>query len=202
MIFTIKYVSEVMKMKKSLGSFPGVYPMPVLMVAAYDENGKVNVMNAAWGMICAMDKIALFIDEDHKTTQNLMKTKAFTVSIADKEHMDVADFFGIATGNKMADKFERTGYHAVKSDVVNAPVIDEFPYVMECELAEVINTENMYAIVGKIVDTKAEESILDENDKVEVEKLQALIFDQFKHGYYVSGDKAGKAWNAGKDLMK
>lgn len=189
-------------MKKSLGSFPGVYPMPVLMVAAYDENGKVNVMNAAWGMICAMDKIALFIDEDHKTTQNLLKTKAFTVSIADKEHMDVADFFGIATGNKMPDKFERTGYHAVKSDVVNAPIIDEFPYVMECELAEVIDTENMYAIVGKIVDTKAEESILDEKDKVEVEKLQALIFDQFKHGYYVSGEKAGKAWNAGKDLMK
>jgi flavin reductase (DIM6/NTAB) family NADH-FMN oxidoreductase RutF len=149
-----------------------------------------------------MDKIALFINEDHKTTQNLVKTKAFTVSIADKEHMDVADFFGIATGNKMADKFERTGYNAVKSDVVNAPIIDEFPYVMECELAEVINTENMYAIVGKIVDTKAEESILDENDKVEVEKLQALIFDQFKHGYYVSGDKDGKAWNAGKDLMK
>ena len=89
--------------------------MPVLMVAAYDENGRVNVMNAAWGMICAMDKIALFIDEDHKTTQNLLKTKAFTVSIADKEHMDVADFFGIATGNKMVDKFERTGYHAVKA---------------------------------------------------------------------------------------
>lgn len=191
-----------MKMKKSLGSFPGVYPMPVLMIAAYDENGKVNVMNAAWGMICAMDKIALFIDEDHKTTQNLLKTKAFTVSIADKEHMDVADFFGIATGNKMADKFERTGYHAVKSDVVNAPIIDEFPYVMECELAEVIDTENMYAIVGKIVDTKADESILDEKDKVEVEKLQALIFDQFKHGYYISGDQVGMAWNAGKDLMK
>ena len=191
-----------MKMKQSLGSFPGVYPMPVLMVAAYDENGKVNVMNAAWGMICAMDKIALFINEDHKTTQNLLKTKAFTVSIADKAHMDVADFFGIATGNKMADKFERTGYHAVKSDVVNAPIIDEFPYVMECELAEVIDTENMYAIVGKIVDTKAEESILDDKDKVEVEKLQALIFDQFKHGYYVSGDQVGKAWNAGKDLMK
>ena len=102
----------------------------------------------------------------------------------------------------MADKFERTGYHAVKSDVVNAPIIDEFPYVMECELAEVINTENMYAIVGKIVDTKAEESILDEKDKVEVEKLQALIFDQLKYGYYVSGDQVGKAWNAGKDLMK
>ena len=77
--------------------------MPVLMVAAYDENGKVNAMNAAWGMICNADRIALFIDEDHKTTQNLLKTKAFTVSIADKEHMDVADFFGIATGNKMEE---------------------------------------------------------------------------------------------------
>ena len=191
-----------MNMKKSLGSFPGVYPMPVLMVAAYDETGKVNVMNAAWGMICAEDKIALFIDEDHKTTQNILKTKAFTVSIADREHIDVADFFGIAKGNKMTDKFERTGYHAIKSEVVNAPIIDEFPYVMECELAEVIDTENMYAIVGKIVDTKAEESILDEKDRVEVEKLDALIFDQFKHGYYVTGEKAGKAWNAGKDLMK
>ena len=188
-------------MKKNLGSFPGVYPMPVLMVAAYDENGKVNVMNAAWGMICAMDKIALFIDEEHKTTQNILKTKAFTVSIADKEHMDVADFFGIATGNKMNDKFEKTGYHAVKSEVVNAPIIDEFPYVMECELAEVIDTENMYAIIGKIVNTQAEESILDEKDKVEVEKLNALIFDQFKHGYYVTGEKAGKAWNAGAGLM-
>lgn len=189
-------------MKKSLGSFPAVYPMPVLMVAACDENGKVNVMNAAWGMICAEDKIALFIDEDHKTTQNILKTKAFTVSIADKEHIDVADFFGIATGNKMADKFERTGYHAVMSEAVNAPIIEEFPLVMECELAEVIDTENMYAIVGKIVDTKADETILDEKDKVEVEKLDALIFDQFKHGYYVTGEKAGKAWNAGKELMK
>ena len=176
--------------------------MNIIPSACPKNLGKMNVMNAAWGMICAMDKIALFLNEDHKTTQNLLKTKAFTVSIADKEHMDVADFFGIATGNKMPDKFERTGYHAVKSDVVNAPIIDEFPYVMECELAEVIDTENMYAIVGKIVDTKAEESILDEKDKVEVEKLQALIFDQFKHGYYVSGEKAGKAWNAGKDLMK
>ena len=111
-------------MKKNLGVVPAVYPMPVLMVAAYDEAGTVNVMNAAWGMICAMDKIALFIDEDHKTTQNLLKAKAFTVSIADREHMDAADFFGIATGNKMPDKFARTGYHAAKSTFVNAPVIE------------------------------------------------------------------------------
>ncbi len=143
-------------MKKDLGVVQAVYPMPVLMVAAYDETGKVNVMNAAWGMICAMDKIALFIDEDHKTTQNLLKTKAFTVALADRAHMDAADFFGIASGNKIDDKFERTGYHAVRSAHVNAPIVEEFPIVMECELAEVVQTENMYAIVGKIVNVAAE----------------------------------------------
>ena len=189
-------------MKKNLGVIPAVYPMPVLMVAAYDEGGKVNVMNAAWGMICGEDRIALFIDEEHKTTQNLLKTKAFTVSIADRAHMDVADFFGIATGNTMADKFERTGYHAAKSEFVNAPVIEEFPVVMECELAEVAKTESFYCIVGKIVNTAAEEAALSDNGKVDPAKLDALIFDQFQHGYYVSGEKVGEAWNAGTGLMK
>ncbi len=176
--------------------------MPVLMVAAYDESGKVNVMNAAWGMICNSDRIALFIDENHKTTQNLLKKKAFTVSLADKAHMDVADFFGIASGNKMSDKFERTGYKAVKSSFVDAPIVEEFPVVMECELAEVVDTDSMYCIVGKIVNTAAEESVLSENGKVDPVKLQALIFDQFQHGYYVSGEQVGKAWNAGSGLMK
>ena len=189
-------------MKRDLGVIPAVYPMPVLMVAAYDENHKVNVMNAAWGMICGMDKIALFISEPHKTTQNILKTKAFTVSLADRDHMDVADFFGIATGNKMEDKFERTGYTAVESQRVQAPVIDEFPVVMECELAEVVNTENMYCIVGKIVNVAAEEKVLSEDGKIDPLKINALIFDQFQHGYYVTGEKVGQAWNAGKDLIK
>ena len=189
-------------MKKDLGLVQAVYPMPVLMVAAYDENGKVNAMNAAWGMICNTDRIALFIDEDHKTTQNLLKTRAFTVAIADRDHMDVADFFGIASGNKMDDKFERTGYHAVKSEFVNAPIVEEFPVVMECELAEVTSTESFYAIVGRIVNTAAEERVLSENGKVDPAKLNALIFDQFQHGYYVTGEKVGKAWNAGAALMK
>ncbi len=189
-------------MKKNLGVVEAVYPMPVLMVAAYDENGKVNAMNAAWGMICSPGKIALFIDEDHKTTQNLLKTKAFTVSIADKDHMEVADFFGIATGNKMDDKFERTGYTAVKSTFVNAPVIEEFPVVMECELADVVQNDSFYCIVGRIVNVAAEEKVLGEKDKVDPAKLQALIFDQFQAGYYVTGEKVGQAWNAGAGLMK
>ena len=189
-------------MKKNLGVVPAVYPMPVLMVAAYDENGTVNVMNAAWGMICAMDKIALFIDEDHKTTQNLLKTKAFTVSIADRAHMDVADFFGIATGNKMPDKFARTGYHAAKSTFVNAPVIEEFPVVMECELADVVSNDSFYCIVGRIVNVAAEERVLNEKGTIDAAKLDALMFDTFGHGYYSVGEKAGQAWNAGAGLMK
>lgn len=189
-------------MRKDLGVQPAVFPMPVLMVAAYDENGTVGVMNAAWGMICGHDKIALFIDEDHKTTKNIKAVKAFTVSLADKDHMDVADFYGIASGNKMPDKFAKSGYHAEKSTHVNAPVITEFPVALECELAEIVETENMYAIVGKIVNVNADEKVISENGKVDPLKLNALIFDQFQAGYYVATEKVGQAWNAGKALME
>lgn len=96
-------------MKKSLGKMPALYPMPVLMIAAYDENGTPCVMNAAWGTICGQDKIALIIGERHKTTKNIRVSKAFTVALADKEHMAEADFFGIASGNDMPDKFEKSG---------------------------------------------------------------------------------------------
>ena len=188
--------------KTDLGVVPAVYPMPVLIVAAYDKGGKVNTMNAAWGMICDMDKIALFISEGHKTTKNILETKAFTVAIADKAHMDVADYFGIASGNNTPDKFERTGYTAVKSQHVNAPIIDEFPVTMECSLAEVVSTETMYCIVGKIANVVAEKAVLSENGKVDPAKFNALIFDQFQNGYYVTGEKVGQAWNAGKTLMQ
>lgn len=189
-------------MKKDIETKIAVFPMPVLMVAAYDEAGTVNVMNAAWGMICDEDKIALFIDEDHKTTKNIRAVKAFTVSLASEKTMAEADFFGIATGNKMADKFARTGFHATKSAHVNAPVIEEFPVVMECELAEIVDTENLHAVVGKIVNAQADEEILDAKGKVDPAKINALIFDQFQSGYYSIGEKVGKAWNAGAKFMK
>lgn len=189
-------------MRKDLGVQPAIFPMPVLMVAAYDENGVVGVMNAAWGMISGHDKIALFIDEDHKTTKNIRAVKAFTVSLADKDHMDVADFYGIATGNKMPDKFEKSGYHAEKSTHVNAPIITEFPVALECELAEIVETENMHAIVGTIVNVSADEKVISENGKIDPLKLNALIFDQFQAGYYVATEKVGQAWNAGKALME
>lgn len=188
-------------MKKDLGIQQAVYPMPVLMIATYDENGVVDVMNAAWGSISAPDKIALFIGEAHKTTKNIRALKAFTVSLADKAHLDEADFFGIATGNKMADKFERTGFTARKSDKVNAPIIEEFPLVMECELAEIVQTDNLHAVVGKIVNVAADEEVLDENGKVDPAKLNAFCFDNFQSGYYDLGGKVGQAWKNGMKFM-
>lgn len=189
-------------MRKNLGKQPAIFPMPVLMVTAYDANATVQVMNAAWGMICGMDKVALFIDEDHATTKAIRETKAFTVSLADRDHMDAADYYGIATGNKMPDKFVKSGYHAEKSEFVNAPIITEFPVALECELAEITETENLHAVVGRIVNVSADEKVLSEDGKVDPLKLNALIFDQFQRGYYVATEKVGQAWNAGKDMMK
>lgn len=188
-------------MKKDLGTMPAVCPMPVLIIAAYDTEGKVNAMNAAWGMTCATDEIALFIDEDHKTTQNILATKAFTVSLADKDHMVAADYLGIASGNKVPDKFARSKLHAVKSDKVNAPVIEEFPVVMECELAEVVKTGTIYAIVGKVVNVKADEKVLDDKGKIDISKTGILMFDQYTWSYNALGEKVGKAGSAGKELM-
>ena len=133
---------------------------------------------------------------------NIKESKAFTVALADEAHMDVADFFGIASGNKINDKFERTGYHAVKSDKVHAPIIEEFPVVMECELLEFLHTDHVDGIVGKIVNVKAEEAVLSDKGKVDPEKLHALMLDQFQHGYYATGAKVGQAWNAGAEIMK
>jgi len=189
-------------MRKDLGVKPAVYPMPVLMIATYDENGVVDVMNAAWGMICDMDKITLALTETHKTVKNIKVNKAFTVSLADVKTIKEADYFGIASGNTVADKFERSGLTATPSSRVKAPIVEEFPITMECELAEIIETDNVYSIIGKIVNVSAHEEVLDEKGRVDVEKAGILMFDQFKAGYYVTGEKVGQAWQTGKPLAE
>ena len=90
----------------------------------------------------------------------------------------------------------------MKSTHVNAPVIEEFPVAMECELAEIVETEHLHAVFGRIVNVSAGEKALSGNGKIDPAKLDALIFDQFQAGYYATGGKVGQAWNAGKDLMK
>lgn len=190
-------------MKKDLGKLPAIFPMPVLLIATYDELGKVDVMNAAWGQVCDMDKIILFLTESHKTVKNIKLNKAFTVSLVNKDHVAEADYFGIDSGNNVSDKFERTGLKAIKSSRVNAPIIEEFPLTMECEVAKFIEDDEVgFAVVGRIVNVVAEDSVLDEKGKVDVSKLGALTFDQFKYGYYEVGEKVAQAWNAGMKFKK
>ena len=189
-------------MLKDLGVQPYVFPMPVLMIATYGEDGKVDVMNMAWGGTCAENMVALNLDEDHKTSENIKKRGAFTLRIADVAHIEEADFFGIASGNKMADKFERTGMHAVKSAHVDAPVIEEFPLTLECKVAEIQHPSYGFRVVGEIVNVLADEKVLDEKGKVDPTKLNAFVFDQMRSGYYAVGEKVGQAWQSGAKLMK
>ena len=176
--------------------------MPVLMIATYGENDKVDVMNMAWGGVCASNMVALNIDEDHKTTQNIKERMAFTLSVADIDHLEESDFFGIASGNKMEDKFERTGMHAVKSDKVDAPVIEEYPLTLECKVVALENTVYGFRVLGEIVNVLADEKVLDEKGRVDPTRLNAFIFDQCQSGYYKVGEKVGQAWKSGTRFMK
>ncbi len=176
--------------------------MPVLMVGTYGEDGTVDVMNVAWGGICGMDKVALNLAPDRKTLANIKAKKAFTVALADEAHIKEADFFGIATGNKMPDKFARSGLHAVKSAQVDAPMIEEFPLTLECRLEEVRECFGEMRVVGTIVNVSADEKVIDAKGKVDPSKLNAVMFDQFQNGYYRVGEKIAQAWNAGAGLMK
>ena len=189
-------------MRKDLGSLPAVFPMPALMVGTYGEDGKVDVMQVAWGSIAGMDKIALYLAPDRKTLKNIRAKKAFTVALADEAHIKEADFLGTASGNTMADKFERTGLHAEKSPRVDAPIIQEFPLTMECELAEEAEMFGEIRVVGTIVNVNVDEKVLDEKGKVDAGKLNAVMFDQYRMTYYKVGEEFAKAWNVGKELMK
>ena len=189
-------------MKKDLGVQPAIYPMPVLMIATYNDDNSVDVMNMAWGGICAENMVSLNIDEDHKTSENIKKRGAFTLSIADIPHIEAADFFGIASGNKMPDKFERSGLSAVKSEKVDAPIVQEFPLTLECRVIEDKMEVYGHHIIGEIVGVLADEAVLDEKGKVDAAKLNAFVFDQFRSGYYAIGEKVGQAWHTGAPLMK
>ena len=186
---------------KSFGVQPYLFPMPVLMIATYTENDQVNMMNMAWGGICGENKVALNISAGHKTAQNLKARGAFTISVADVAHMEAADYLGTASGNQVPDKFARTGLTAVKSELVDAPVVTDFPVTLECKVASITEQDGDLHVVGEIVNALAREDVLT-NDKVDPAKVNALIFDQFQAGYYSIGQKVGQAWEAGLGLMK
>ena len=189
-------------MKKDFGVKPYLYPMPTYMIGTYTEDGSVDVMMMAWGGICAEDMVALNLEADHKTVANLRARKAFTLAVPGTDTLKESDFFGIASSNKMADKFARSGLHAVKSARVDAPVIEEYPLTLECEVAEMQDQPYGLRVLGKIVNVLADEKVLDEAGKIDAGKLNAFAFDQMRNGYYALGEKVGQAWKSGAELMK
>ena len=185
-------------MRKNFGKKTWLYPMPVLMVAAYDEEGKPNVMNAAWGGIHTDDMVGICLSEGHKTTQNILKTGAFTVSMATADQVVACDYVGLVSGNKVADKFARAGFHATKSERVDAPLIDELAVALECRLKD-YNPETCI-LRGEIVNVSVDERALDENGKVDASKVNPIIFDPFNNAYLKVGEKVGNAFSDGKRL--
>ena len=185
-------------MRKNFGAKPMVYPMPVFILAAYDENGVPCAMNAAWGGISDSDQITMAISPSHKTTKNVLATNAFTVSMADAAHVVECDYVGVESGNKVPDKFARAGFHATKSEFVNAPLIDELPMALECKL--VSYDPETHAMVGKIINVCADESILNEEGKIDPAKLRPITYDPCNHKYIVLGEAVGNAFSDGNKL--
>jgi len=187
-------------MKKQIKTREAIFPMPVLMIGTFNEDGSVDVMNAAWGMMLDRNYVVLNLTETHKTVQNIKKRGAFTVAIADRKHLAEADYFGMVSANNTDRKFEKSGLHYTASKVVDAPVIDEFPVSMECRFVEYQDDEYGCGVVGEIVNVMANEEVLDENGNVVTGKLEALAFDPFDHGYYVVTEKVGNAFSDGSKL--
>lgn len=185
-------------MRKNFGVKTWLYPMPVFIVAAYDNEGNPNAMNAAWGGIYTDNMIGICLSEDHKTTQNILATRAFTVSMATAEQVTACDYVGIVSGNKEPDKFHKAGFHATKSEFVNAPIIDELPMTLECELVS-YDTETCF-MVGKIVNVSTDEKILNESGKIDLSKLRPITYDPCNHNYIELGAKVGNAFSDGKSL--
>ena len=185
-------------MRKNFGVKTWLYPMPVLIVAAYDEAGVPNAMNAAWGGIHTDDMVGICLSEGHKTTKNILARKAFTVSIGTRGRLAECDYVGIASGNKVADKFARAGFTARKSEFVDAPLIDELPMTLECEVLS-YDTDTC-RLVGRVVNVSADESILGEDGKIDAAKLNPLTYDTVSHTYRVLGEAVGRAFHDGLAL--
>ena len=185
-------------MRKNFGAKPYTYPQPVLIIASYDENGTPDAMNAAWGGIRDDTQISMCLSAGHKTVKNILKRKAFTVSMADAANVAACDYVGIVSANDVPDKLEKAGFHTTRSEFVDAPLIDELPMALECRL--VSYDEESCRMVGEIVNVSAEESVLDENGKIDPGKLQPITFDPVNNAYLKLGEKVGNAFRDGLAL--
>ncbi len=184
-------------MRKNFGAKSWLYPMPVLIVGSYDESGVPNAMNAAWGGIYDTNLVMVCLADDHKTTENIKKSGAFTLSFATADTVAACDYVGIVSANDVPDKLARAGFHATRSELVNAPIIDELPMTVECKLLK-FNEDGI--CIGEIVNISADESILDEEGRVDAKKLDPIIYDSCTHFYWGFGEKVGRAFSEGKKI--
>ena len=186
-------------MRKDFGSKTWLYPMPVLIIGTYDENGKANAMNAAWGGIYDYNQITVSLG-GHVSTDNIRKSKAFTISVGTKETMAICDYVGLVSQAKVPDKLEKAGLHPFKSNKVNAPLFEEFPFTLECEL---ISLEGEMGeggtLIGQIVNISIDEKVLTDG-KVDIKKLQPITFDPVNNKYLLISEEAGDAFKVGLKL--
>ena len=185
-------------MRKNFGAKPYTYPQPVFMLATYGEDGTPDVMNAAWGGISEGNELSLCISAGHKTTKNFLARQAFTVSMADVAHMAACDYVGIVSANTVANKFEKAGFHAVKSEFVDAPLIEELPIAVECRVKSY--DKDTCRLVGEIVNVSVDERVLNEQGQVDVAKAQPITFAPFNNTYVALGAVVGDAFKAGNAL--
>lgn len=184
-------------MKKNFGAKTYLYPMPVLMVATYNEDGTPDVMNAAWGGISDLNQISICLSEYHRTVANIKRTGAFTVSVATADHVAACDYLGIVSANDEPKKVEKAGFTVTKSEFVNAPVVNELPMALECKL--VSRNDDTGITIGDIVNVSADESVLT-NGKIDPAKLRPITFDPVNNAYIVLGEKVGNAFRDGVKL--
>ena len=185
-------------MRKNFGPKTMCYPMPVFIIGTYNADGTPNAMNAAWGGISEETEISICVDNTHKAAENLIARKAFTVSMATEQYMAACDYVGIVSGNKEPDKFQKAGFHATASKFVDAPLIDELPMALECEL--ISYDQETCRLVGRIVNVCADEVVLGDNGKVDVSKLRPITYDSMNHHYLVLGEAVGQAFHDGLAL--
>ena len=185
-------------MRKNFGAKEMCYPMPVFIIGTYNEDGTPNAMNAAWGGVTEEAQLTICVESTHKTAQNIQVRKAFTVSMGTAAYVEACDYVGIVSGNKEPDKFRKAGFHATKSHFVDAPLIDELPMALECEM--ISYDPESCRLIGKVVNVCVDKNYLDESGKVDVAKLRPITFDPVHHSYLVLGEKVGQAFHDGLNL--
>jgi len=186
-------------MKESLGAQTLIIPTPVWCVGSYDSEGQPNIMTIAWGGICCSDPPCLTISlrKSRHTYGNIMDRSGYTVSVPSSQYAAEADYFGIKSGRDV-NKFQESGLTPVKSDLVDAPYVAEFPMVLECKLIHHYEIGTHTQFIGEILDVKVDESVLDEDGNPEIHLVSPLIYATKSHFYHGVGDQVGKAYDIGK----